>query len=209
MFSSIKINKKKAFRRVVGLAGPTGCGKSSFLDDPYRYVSADDFPEHLSEAVVHAPHYREIRNLTQSENPQPDTVWAHIDIFNVLNGHRSRPVTELLQMITPELVAKWAPLSLLRDVEELHLVTMLVSRPVACSRFINREVENGRDRNKLLQKNPYTFGEESETFYRQLYESWYSFSQSLGAKSTWTLHGDTTPYKLVAGGDYSLSEQRC
>lgn len=202
MFGSLKLKRKRSFRRIVAVVGPTGCGKSSFLDDPYGYVSAEQFPDQLSEAAIHAPRYWELRHLTQMQGPSPDTVWVHIDIFNVLNGHRSRPASDLLQMISPELVAKWSPLSLLRDAEELHLVTMVVSHPVASRRFMDREVSKVCDRSGRLRNNLYDLGEKSEQIYQQIYESWYSFGQSLGATSNWTLLGDAMPYKLVNGQDY-------
>ncbi|MEM0968278.1 MAG: hypothetical protein AAGJ31_02915 [Verrucomicrobiota bacterium] len=182
------------------VAGPGGCGKTEFLEDPLKRISETALPDELKDIVHEGKRAMQLKNVWETKEGLPSELWIHVDFFNAVGKWRLK-TSDLLEDLQAGLVGRWDRLSVLSEAEELHIVTLFVKREVTFRRFIDRHISEGKNPETIGTRRANVYGpdEVSEKLYSAMYDSWYAFTESLNAKSYWTVDGSEDQYFLHQG----------
>jgi hypothetical protein len=196
--------------RLVVFGGTRGSGKTSFLQTPGEYFPLKDLPNDLSDAPSFAPLNKGLIPLHRLyRHCDYSTLWLHVDLFNPVGKSGVRKTEDdLVSALDEGLFEESRLLEFIHRANEIHFVTLYVSRDIAYERLRRRILKRGEEVTfpelvRLIygidEDLSFNSNKRAGMVHDALFRSWFRFTESVDARSRWTLRADKTPYDLFKG----------
>lgn len=192
--------------RLIIFAGPSGSGKSSFLEKPETRLSPETLPVELHEFYELAKNHETVKAMKNRTESRSDKLCLHVDLTNPVRWIKSQPETrdDLLEELIPEMFQKWEELNTyLKNSKVIHLVTFFVRREEHFLRWTGRALKSDPE-GKFIRRVAAVNGDSSKgsELHRAVYRSWIEFIEGFKLESEHILDGNGETYSFMKQEDF-------
>lgn len=183
--------------RLIVLAGPRACGKSTFLSNPSQFIDESNLPDVFAGLPRLGPKQLTIQRLARRRMIRRKTLWLHIDLITPIAGWPVQGSDTLCRKLSRSIFEEWPELQLIRAARELHFVSMYVSRARLFDRWLKRTVTQPKATALKNLVNIYGNSDHDDELYHHLMAAWWHYTSSYTDASHWVLHADSKKYEWI------------
>ena len=171
VFRKRKDQELLAFRRLLIVAGPPACGKSSFLSATEEYLTDSSVPADIRADLLSGRRLG-VSALPEYVGPPDPCVCLHMDLMQPFHGQGLYTSKDLRSAFSPGAFQEWGLLECMRRAEEISFLTLCLGRKELFRRWFDRSIASGHTR--LSARMVALYGDESEdaATLRALYTAW-------------------------------------